>query len=503
MVAHSRPGDERIARYRQCVTARCTNRDRSQLTRAGRLCGTDWPPARRSDPSPRPPRRVVVIHATDTASAFLQARARMSTSSPAQIDRELYEERTPFGCWPCAGRCSWCRSMTCRSSTPRHPWRSRERARADGRDVHRGGVGPDPTALLEELEATGLAAVRERGEATHRGVDGDRPATRPEDDARSGQVVRGDRSASPRRSSSTSRWTAGSAAAGRAAHGSAVNPLEPDRTLATRRDRRDAVDDARAELVRRGCGRSGPAPATTSSGGRVGRSPPRSRRWRRSMPSRWTSTEARSATSSRRPRAGEPPDPWVALLPALDARRWAGRSATGTSDGHRAALFDTAGNAGPTIWVDGRIVGGWAQRRDGEIAPQPPRGRRRGNEARDRRGGRPPCRMDRTGQAQVDVSVASRDRAGQRLARASGGSTRPSPQTSGPQKNGWARRTGERRRIGAPGRQRARPATRRSRRTRSSAGTASRPRGRCGRASASPRRRRCSPRRIGRSRRRR
>ena len=33
-------------------------------------------------------------------------------------------------------------------------------------------------------------------------------------------------------------------------------------------------------------------------------------------------------------------------------------------------LFDNAGNAGPTIWVDGRIVGGWAQRRDGEIAPR-------------------------------------------------------------------------------------------------------------------------------------
>ena len=30
-------------------------------------------------------------------------------------------------------------------------------------------------------------------------------------------------------------------------------------------------------------------------------------------------------------------------------------------------LFDTAGNAGPTVWVDGRIVGGWAVRRDGRV----------------------------------------------------------------------------------------------------------------------------------------
>ena len=35
---------------------------------------------------------------------------------------------------------------------------------------------------------------------------------------------------------------------------------------------------------------------------------------------------------------------------------------------HTAALFDRSGNIGPTVWWDGRIVGGWAQRKDGEIA---------------------------------------------------------------------------------------------------------------------------------------
>ncbi len=34
---------------------------------------------------------------------------------------------------------------------------------------------------------------------------------------------------------------------------------------------------------------------------------------------------------------------------------------------HREALFDTAGNAGPTIWSDGRIVGGWAVLPSGEV----------------------------------------------------------------------------------------------------------------------------------------
>jgi hypothetical protein len=36
-------------------------------------------------------------------------------------------------------------------------------------------------------------------------------------------------------------------------------------------------------------------------------------------------------------------------------------------DDHTEALFDTNGNAGPTIWCDGRIVGGWAVRPTGEV----------------------------------------------------------------------------------------------------------------------------------------
>jgi winged helix DNA-binding protein len=60
-------------------------------------------------------------------------------------------------------------------------------------------------------------------------------------------------------------------------------------------------------------------------------------------------------------------EPWAALLPALDptVMGWAGRE--WFLGEHRPALFDRAGNAGPTVWWDGGIVGGWAQRRDGEI----------------------------------------------------------------------------------------------------------------------------------------
>ena len=61
------------------------------------------------------------------------------------------------------------------------------------------------------------------------------------------------------------------------------------------------------------------------------------------------------------------PGPWAALLPALDptVMGWADRS--WFLGPHAGALFDRTGNAGPTVWLSGRVVGGWAQRRDGEV----------------------------------------------------------------------------------------------------------------------------------------
>ena len=34
---------------------------------------------------------------------------------------------------------------------------------------------------------------------------------------------------------------------------------------------------------------------------------------------------------------------------------------------HAPRLFDSNGNAGQTIWVDGKIVGAWGQRKSGEV----------------------------------------------------------------------------------------------------------------------------------------
>lgn len=63
-------------------------------------------------------------------------------------------------------------------------------------------------------------------------------------------------------------------------------------------------------------------------------------------------------------------EPWVALLPPLDPTTMGWTERTWYLGDHKAQLFDTAGNAGPTVWCDGRIVGGWRQREDGSVELQ-------------------------------------------------------------------------------------------------------------------------------------
>jgi Winged helix DNA-binding domain len=63
------------------------------------------------------------------------------------------------------------------------------------------------------------------------------------------------------------------------------------------------------------------------------------------------------------------PEPSTALLPGLDPSTMGWKQRGFHLDpAHVPLLFDRNGNGGPTLWVDGRVVGGWAQRKDGEIA---------------------------------------------------------------------------------------------------------------------------------------
>lgn len=313
---------------------------------------------------------VVALHATDSASAFLQAQARMVESSPESIDRELYEVRSVL------------RMLAMRRTlflVPLddvpivHAAASLAIAEIERRrtiSMLEGAAIPEPANLLDELEELGLAAVRERGEAATAEL----------------------RSVDPRltRKITTSRGKAYEATIsvgakvffhlaldGRIGRGRPLgtwigsqtrwSPIE--RWLPSGIPEVD-VDHARSELVRRWLRSFGPGTRDDI-------------KWWTG----WTVAATRQALDTIGAvevdlDGGEvgyvlpddldevaPPEPWVALLPALDAATMGWKSRDWYLGPHRAALFDTAGNGGPAIWVNGRIVGGWAQRRSGEVVP--------------------------------------------------------------------------------------------------------------------------------------
>jgi hypothetical protein len=58
---------------------------------------------------------------------------------------------------------------------------------------------------------------------------------------------------------------------------------------------------------------------------------------------------------------------WAAFLPGLDSTIMGWKERGWYLGSHAGELFDRNGNAGPTIWLDGAVVGGWSQGSDGEI----------------------------------------------------------------------------------------------------------------------------------------
>ncbi len=66
----------------------------------------------------------------------------------------------------------------------------------------------------------------------------------------------------------------------------------------------------------------------------------------------------------------DPVQPWAALLPPLDPTTMGWYERDWYLGPYKAQLFDSTGNAGPTAWWDGRIVGGWRQSDTGEVALQ-------------------------------------------------------------------------------------------------------------------------------------
>jgi hypothetical protein len=63
----------------------------------------------------------------------------------------------------------------------------------------------------------------------------------------------------------------------------------------------------------------------------------------------------------------DPVEPWVAVLPGLDPTIMGWKQRDWYLPSTSVEVFDGAGNGGPSLWVDGRVVGAWAQTKDGTI----------------------------------------------------------------------------------------------------------------------------------------
>lgn len=79
-------------------------------------------------------------------------------------------------------------------------------------------------------------------------------------------------------------------------------------------------------------------------------------------------TPAGPAWAARDDEPGGPVAPWVAVLPGLDPTIMGWKERAWYLPASASDAFDSVGNAGATLWVDGRVVGAWAQSRDGDFA---------------------------------------------------------------------------------------------------------------------------------------
>jgi Winged helix DNA-binding domain len=314
-------------------------------------------------------RDLVGLHATDPASVFLAAAARMRAPEVAAVEHALYEDRlllrmlgmrrtmfvVPVELAPVVhAACTQAIAVAQRRLTVQL--------------LDQAGVAEDPARWLEEVEAATLEALEARGGATAAELtaaeprlrqrlllaEGKRYASMPNVTARvllqlaaDGRIVRG----RPRGSwiSSQYRW-------------SPIGSWLPGGMAAW------STEAAQAELVRGWLAGFGPGTAADL-------------RWWTGLTAGQVKRALAAAGAAEVDLDGtpglvladdlEPPppaEPWVALLPALDptVMGWSGRE--WYLGEHGLTLFDRNGNAGPTVWWDGRIVGGWAQRRDGEVA---------------------------------------------------------------------------------------------------------------------------------------
>ncbi|MFJ9904746.1 winged helix DNA-binding domain-containing protein [Streptomyces sp. NPDC101152] len=308
---------------------------------------------------------LVALHGTDPATVYLAVGARLvdPARTVTETDRALYEDRslvrmhgmrhTVF-VFP-TGLTAVVHASTGLAVA------ARERASLV---KHMASAGAPDAAWLKEVEESLLAALARRGQATATELATDEPRLREQFVYAPGKSYEGVHTVSSRllrvlgvegkvvRGRPLGSWTSSQ-------FRWAVAPEHPELDVA----------EAQAALLERWLTACGPATEADL-------------KWWTG----WKVTDVRRALTAIGARAvsldegtgyvvagdvdpvAGPEEPWAALLPGLDptAMGWQARDWYLAPD-IRPALFDRSGNVGPTVWWDGRVVGGWAQRPDGEI----------------------------------------------------------------------------------------------------------------------------------------
>jgi len=321
---------------------------------------------------------MIALHATDPLTVYLSAWARTRGASVAAVDIALYDDRllvrmlgmrrtmfvVPAALAPVVQR-------ACADDVAARLRRGLER------DLARFGPGgtsaiggTDPAPWLREAGAGTLTALAARGRASGAELAADEPRLRTQLFAAPGKEYGG-----PAAVNITSRVLMLLSAEGAIVRGHRRGgwssgqfdwfPME-SWLPGLHRTALDA-GAARVELARRWLLVFGPAPASDLQW------------W-----SGWTGAQVKAALKAlpvtEVDLEGQPgvaldtdledvPEvrPAAALLPGLDPTPMGWQSREWFLGPHKTSLFDRSGNIGPTVWWDGQIVGGWAQRASGEV----------------------------------------------------------------------------------------------------------------------------------------
>ncbi|GAA2061426.1 winged helix DNA-binding domain-containing protein [Catenulispora yoronensis] len=325
-------------------------------------------PSRRAATAEDVAEALVALHATDAATVYLTALARLAEPATAEVERALYDDRTlvrMHGMRQTLFVFPADLASVVQASITRELW-AKERANLmkSARDA-----GLDET-WLDRVETETLAEVRRRGTATGAELGKAVPGLRD-------KVLYG-------KGTKWETWQPASARVLRVlGFDGAVTRGRPVGSWLSSQHRWEPgaghtempVAEAQAQLARRWLRTFGPATEADL-------------KWWTG----WKVTDARRALKAIAavevalhegvgwllPDDLEPAgrlgsttttEPWAALLPGLDptAMGWQSREWY-LPEALRPQLFDRAGNVGPTVWWNGEVIGGWAQRADGTIA---------------------------------------------------------------------------------------------------------------------------------------